>query len=240
MDSILILHGWGSKSSNWSTVKKLLEKGGFEVYVPDLPGFGDNPVPDKPWSVSDYAEWVEDFCRRNGLARFSLIGHSFGGGVALRFAADHGEMVQGLVLVNPAVVRVKNSKCYLGLAAAKTGNLILSVPLLSRLKPFLRKVLYRFLGTRDYRRLDFDKTNVMKETFKKVVSEDLSRYLPAVQVRTLVVWGEKDKLTPLSQGYSVNGRLPYSRMEIIKGGKHAINLEAPDVLAEKILNFIKS
>jgi len=238
--NILILHGWGSKADNWSAVKRFLEKEGADVYIPDLPGFGDSPVPENPWSVDDYVNWVDDFCRKNNLSRFHLIGHSFGGGVAMKFSTVHPEKVERLVLINPAIIRVRGPKYYLVLAAAKTGNLILSVPLLSRLKPLLRKVLYRLVGTRDYRKLDFDKTNIMKETFKKVTSEDLSCYLPAVQAQTLVVWSEKDELTPLNQGYIINGKMPRSKMEIIKGTKHAVNLEAPDVLAEKILSFIKS
>jgi pimeloyl-ACP methyl ester carboxylesterase len=238
--NILILHGWGSRADNWSAVKRFLEKGGADVYVPDLPGFGSNPVPENPWSVDDYVDWVDGFCRKNNLSRFYLVGHSFGGGVAMKFSTVHPEKVERLILVNPAIIRIRGLKYYLALIAAKVGNLILSVPLLSRLKPFLRKVLYRLVGTRDYKKLDFDKTNVMKETFKRVTSEDLSCYLPAVQTQTLVVWSEKDEMTPLNQGYIVNGKLSRSSMEIIKEAKHALNLESPDILAKKILSFIKS
>jgi pimeloyl-ACP methyl ester carboxylesterase len=235
---VLILHGWGSKSDNWKSVKKFLErKKDIRVYVPDLPGFGKEPMPKEPWSVDDYVEWVNTFCKKEKVNQFILIGHSFGGGIAVKFSALYPEKVKKLVLVNAAVIRSKSLKYYPCLVAAKTGNLIFSLPLLSKLKPFLRKTLYFLIGTRDYQRLDLDKTNTMKETFKKVVSEDLSCYLPAVQSETLVLWGEKD--TPLSCGYIINGGLPRSKMEIIKEAKHAINLEFPDVLAEKILKFIK-
>jgi len=239
IDTILILHGWGSSAKNWSRVKKFLEQKGKKVFVPDLPGFGLNPAPKNPWSVSDYSNWLEKFCRENNLSKFFLAGHSFGGGIAVKFAINHSESIQGLILINPAIIRIRTIKYYLSLAVAKSCNLILSLPLLSKLKPFLRRIFYWLLGTRDYQRLDLNKTTTMKETFRIVVSEDLSNYLPAVQSKTLVIWGEKDKVTPIEQGYCINGRLPYSRMEIIKGAKHGINLEMPDVLAEKILNFIK-
>ena len=241
MADILILHGWGSSSKNWSSVKKFLEEGGLKVYNPDLPGFGSNPAPKKPWSVDDYVKWVESFCKKNGLSKFFLLGHSFGGGISVRFASLHPEKVARLILVDPAIVRVRTPKYYLAVAAAKAGNMVLSVPLLSRLKPLLRIAMYKLIGSRDYRKLDLESTaNSMRETFKKVVSEDLSKYLPAVEAKTLVIWGENDDITPIRQGYFINARLPNSRMEIIKEARHGINLEFPDVLSEKVLNFLKS
>jgi pimeloyl-ACP methyl ester carboxylesterase len=237
---ILILHGWGSKSDNWKSVKRFLEKDKeVKVHIPDLPGFGKKAVPKKPWSTDDYAKWVNDFCKRKKFENIALVGHSFGGGLAVKFSALHPERVKKLILVNAAVIRSKSLKYYPSLVVAKTANLILSAPYLSKLKPFLRKGFYRLIGTSDYSKLDLDKTNVMKGTFKKVVSEDLSCYLPAVQAETLVIWGDKDMMTPISHGYAINAKIPKSRMEIIKGAKHAINLEFPDVLAEKILKFIK-
>ncbi len=240
MNDVVILHGWGSRAENWSTVKKFLERDGFKVHVPDLPGFGQNRVPPTFWSVDDYVEWVKGYCSEKNLSQFFLVGHSFGGGIAVKFASLYPKKVRGLVLVDAAIKRMKTPKYYLSLIVAKAGNLILVLPLLSRLKPILRRIFYRLIGTRDYQKLDSDKTNIMKETFKRVVSEDLMCHLPAVRAETLVVWGERDEITPLKEGYLINGGLPNSRLEIIEGVKHAPNLEAPDVLAEKISNFIKS
>lgn len=240
-NNILILHGWGSSSKNWSSVKKFLEEGGLKVYNPDLPGFGKSPAPKKPWAVDDYVSWVESYCKKTKLTKFFLMGHSFGGGIAVRFASLHPDKVERLILVDPAIVRVRTLKYYLGVTAAKAGNIVLSVPFFSWLKPLLRRVMYKLLGTRDYQKLDLESTaSSMKETFKKVVEEDLSKYLPAVEARTLVVWGEDDNITPIRQGYFINAKLPNSRMEIIKEARHGINLEFPDVLSEKVLKFLKS
>ena len=85
---LLILHGWDSNSGKWQKVKEILKKSGIEVLVPDLPGFGKNPPPQKAWGIENYKEWVMKFTEEKGWQRFNLLGHSFGGGIAIKMAAD--------------------------------------------------------------------------------------------------------------------------------------------------------
>ena len=238
MNSILILHGWGVGSKTWARVKEILESQGYKVFVPDFPGFGENPAPERPWSIDDYAEWVKSYCEKNGLSRFFLLGHSFGGGVAVRFTNDFPGQVKSLVLVAPKLHRQKTFRHYGGLVLAKIGKLVFSIPFLSFLHPLARKVLYELIGTRDYYRLELDKTNTMKETFKEVVGANLIPYLAAIKTPTLIVWGEKDQMVPISDAYLVNEEIKGSKLEIIKNGRHALNIENPEILAEKIIRFI--
>lgn len=239
MNPILILHGWGSSSKNWIRVKEILASQGYKVFVPDLPGFGENPAPNKPWGVSDYVEWVNTFAEKNNLSRFFLLGHSFGGGVAVRFINLFPEKILGLILVAPALRREKTIKYYIVLILAKIGNLIFSIPVFSFLRPLARKILYFVVGTRDYYKLELQKIVTMKETFKKIVSEDLLSYLPKIKTPTLIIWGKKDNATPVEIAYLINKDIEGSKLEIIEGGRHALNLEVPEVLAKKILEFLK-
>lgn len=239
METILILHGWGIGSKTWNRVKKILEDSGCDVFNPDLPGFGENPPPEKPWSVDDYANWVKEYCEKNNLPRIFLVGHSFGGGIAVKFTNNIPEQVKGLVLVAPKLHRQKTFRYYGGLALAKIGKLVFSIPVLSFLHPLARKVLYRLIGTRDYYRLELDRTNTMKETFKEVVGADLIPYLAAIKIPTLIIWGKKDQMTPVSDAYLINQEIKGSKLEIIADGRHALNIENPEILAQKILNFIK-
>ena len=107
MENILILHGWGSQAERWSEVKELLENGGYRVYVPDLPGFGESLPPPQAWSVDDYVEWVRSFCEKENLSQIFLLGHSFGGSIAIKFVNYFPEKVQGLILVAPKLKRQK-------------------------------------------------------------------------------------------------------------------------------------
>ena len=86
MTPILILHGWGSCAQNWQRVKDGLEGGGYRVYLSDLPGFGKGPALEKTWLTEDYVNWLNEYCEKNNLSQFFLIGHSFGGALAVKFS----------------------------------------------------------------------------------------------------------------------------------------------------------
>lgn len=238
MNTILILHGWGIGSKTWAQVKEILEGMGCRVYVPDLPGFGDNAPPVKPWVIDDYVNWVKSYCEQNGLSQFFLLGHSFGGGIAVKFVNALPEMAKGLILVAPKLHRQKTFRYYAGLFLAKIGKIVFSIPILFFLHPLARKVLYELIGSRDYYRLELDKTNIMKETFKEVVGADLIPCLAAIKTPTLIVWGKKDQMTPISDAYLAHKAIENSKLEIIKNGRHALNIENPGILAEKIIKFI--
>lgn len=237
--NILILHGWGIGSKTWVQVKDKLEETGHEVFVPDLPGFGVSSAPEKPWTIDDYVKWVRDYCAKNNLSDIVLIGHSFGGGLAVKFTNLFPGKVKKLILVAPKIRRHKTYQYYLGRALAYIGNIVFFVPPFSFLQPLAKKVLYRILGVHDYHKLDMRKAVVMKETFKQVIREDLTQYLSAIKNPTLIVWGKKDIATPFKDAILINQAIAGSKIEIIENGGHALNLQFPEILAQKILNFIK-
>jgi pimeloyl-ACP methyl ester carboxylesterase len=237
MAKVLILHGWGSSAKNWQKVKSILESQGVEVFLPDLPGFGLSPALEKPWSVSDYAQWVFDYCRQQNLSQFFLLGHSFGGGVAVKLASSFPLALKGLILAAPALKRRKGPFYWLVLVLAKIGGFIFSLPVLSFLEPWARKVVYFIIGKHDYYRLEKE---AVKKTFKNVVEEDLTGYLPKINAPCLIVWGDKDAATPFQDASLIQQSIKNSRLEVIKEAGHALNLHNTEILTEKILNFIKT
>ena len=70
--ALLILHGWGSNSARWQRVKELLGEKGIEVLVLDLPGFGINPSPPKPWGRDDYLNWIFQKVKEKNWQKFNL------------------------------------------------------------------------------------------------------------------------------------------------------------------------
>ena len=238
MKDILILHGWGSRAKNWNQVKQLLENRGYGVLVPDLPGFGENPQPARPYSIDDYVTWVSDFCEKENLSQFLLLGHSFGGAIAIKLVNKYPEKVGKLVLVAPKLKRYKNWKYYVSLILAKIGKVVFSVPGVSLLQPLARKSLYYLIGTRDYYQLEVERALIMKETFKRVVKEDVTAYLSRIKIPTLIIWGKKDKITPLKSAYLAKKQIADSELEILENCRHVPNLEMPEALTEKILNFL--
>lgn len=239
VNSILILHGWGSCAKNWNQIKELLEKQGYKVFIPDLPGFGLAPEPPKPWSVDDYVEYVKNYSEKEGVSQFFLLGHSFGGRIAIKFAVKYPEKISKLVLIDTAgVAREKNLNLRqkILIKLGKFRYFIKSLPILKIFYPIFRKIAYILAGTKDYYLI---KSQVMKETFKKIISEDLTPYLSEITSQTLIVWGEKDKLVPLKNGYLIKEKITRSQLEIIPEVGHSPHLEATEKLVNIIVKFLR-
>lgn len=231
MNTVLILHGWGSCAKNWSRVKDILENQGLKVYVPDLPGFGENPAPSQPWTIDDYVDWVRNFCEKNNLSQFFLLGHSFGGSVAIKFSLKYPEKIKKMFLVASAGIRRKTIKKEIFKKIANFLKKFSFLPLYSLLRKIFYKVIIRksdYLYTQD----------TMKETYLRVINEDLSNHLSQISVKTIIIWGQKDKTTPLKDAYLMKEKIPGANLEIIPNIKHNPQTEAPEILAEKIIQFI--
>ena len=228
MVTLVLLHGWQSSKERWQRVKEEIKKGGIKVIVPDLPGFKKETELKRPWGLDDYVEWVKRSFFINE-DQFFLAGHSFGGRIAIKFAIKYPEKLSGLILVSAAGIKPKRNPL-----------VSIFVPIFKKLSflpgyRFFRKIFYRFvLKKTDYVNLK----GAMKETFKKVINEDLTPLLPKIKVPTLIIWGEKDKITPLSDAFLMKKEIKNSKLEILKDIGHAPHLENPKVLSQKILNFI--
>jgi len=99
---VILLHGWALAQHTYRQVVSAIAEQGCRVIAPSLPGFGGTPeLPGAQFSLRGYAQWVADFVEVLGVEESAVVvGHSFGGGVAIRYAADHHERVRSLVLVN--------------------------------------------------------------------------------------------------------------------------------------------
>lgn len=236
---ILILHGWGGSSDSWIKVQEILTKEGYQVICPDLPGFGKSKIPPQPWSLNDYREWLNEFINSLGLKEFCLLGHSFGGGLAVKFSTKYTEKVKSLILTDAAVIRKKRPsfRQMIAFFLAKVGYIFLSFPFFGKIfYPLARKIIYKIAGTHDY----YFARGVMKETFKKTLNEDLSQYLSKIKIPTLIIWGEKDKNLPLNDGFLISKLIPNSKVKIIDGANHSPHRKTPEKLVKIIIQFIKS
>lgn len=235
METILILHGWGwpISSTQWFKVKELLGNNDYAVFLPDLPGFGATPAPIRPWRLDDYVEWVNNFCEKNSLSQFFLVGHSFGGSLASKFSLKYPGKIKKLVLVDSAGIRKRRLKKEIQKSVAHFLNVFSFLPFYG----LVRKIAYRTL----FRHSDYLLTEgVMKETYLNVIGEDISDIFFAISVPALLIWGEKDGITPLKHAYFMQEKIPGAKLEIIPGIKHNPHRETPEILAEKIIKFIKS
>lgn len=231
MADILILHGWGSSAKNWGRVKELLEKRGDRVFVPDLPGFGESPAPEKPWAIDDYVDWVKQHIDQNLTGQLYLIGHSFGGATAIKYAIKYPQGVQKLILVAASYRRRKTVRRLTLSITAKCFKVFSFLPFYN----LFRRAFYKFIvGKSDYPHA----AGVMKETYLKIIQEDLTGIVSSVKIPTLIIWGEKDSATPIENALLLNKSIKNSEVAIIENGDHDLERKVPEILAEKIINFL--
>lgn len=234
---LLILHGWGGSSDSWVEVQKILAKEGYKVIVLDLPGFGKTTSPKESWEIKDYTTFFLKFLEKLDFKKIILLGHSFGGRIALKFTALYPEKLEFLILCASAGVKIPYTlKQKIIYVIAGIGNFLFSPRFLRRFKDSARNIFYLIIRQRDYRKAK----GTMRDTFKKIVDEDLFPELSEIKTKTLILWGEKDKVVPLKIAYLIKEKIPRSILAIIPKASHTPNLEFPDKLTEIILKFLKS
>jgi pimeloyl-ACP methyl ester carboxylesterase len=234
-ENFLILHGWNGSSDSWRKIIEILEIK-YKVICPDFPGFGKTETPKISWSLNDFVEWLKDFTEKLDLKEFFLLGHSFGGRVAIKFSISYPEKVKKLILVSSAGIRQEwGLKEKIVFQISKIGNAIFSKNPFFRFKDGARNFFYRIARIKDYSRAK----GIMKETMKKIVEEDLLLELSKIQNKTLIIWGEKDKIIPLKYAFIFKEKIKNSKLEILPKIFHSPHLEDPEKLAEVLISNLK-
>jgi pimeloyl-ACP methyl ester carboxylesterase len=232
---LIILHGWGSSINSWTNIALSLEKNGVKVFVPDLPGFGETPEPERAWAVDDYISFVKSFSHHIGAETFCLAGHSFGGQIAIGYAVQYPNDIPALILIAAARIhKRKKIKVKAFLIFAAMGKLIFSTPFLCTLKPIVQKIWTKLTGERDY----YLASSRMKKTMQLVVGEEAGLKLDAIKTRTLILWGGGDTITPLEDAKIVNKKILNSTLYVFEGVGHDLNFKKPSEVAQKIFEFI--
>jgi len=231
METLVILHGWGSSKEKWQALKKELEKKEIRVLAPDLPGFKDESKLSRAWTFDDYLRWLEALLKKE--EKFFLLGHSFGGGLAVKFASRHPDKIKGLILVSAGIVRMKTKKIVL---ISKIAHIFNNFCFLPGYKTAQKLIYYKILKRPDYLKAKGE----LKQTFKNIIAEDLTPILSKIKTRTLIIWGKNDKLTPLQDAEIIHKNLKNSQLKIFDNVGHLVHRDlGAKVLAQEIIKFIK-
>jgi pimeloyl-ACP methyl ester carboxylesterase len=237
--TILILHGWGRAKNAQTAYKKtigLFEKKGYEVYAPDMPGFGEAANPKVPFKLENYAEYIRNFIKKHNIHAPILIGHSFGGRVAIKYITSNTTDVKALILCGvPGFTPVKKVKLFASLLIAKIGSLIFSLPGLSTLEEKIRSWFYYVIGARDFYRAE----GTMRDTFKNIVREELKDMMEAIRIPTLLVWGDKDAIVPIHVATRMKNIIRNSKLLIIPDGKHSVIMDEPTIFVDDVHSFLQ-
>ena len=222
---VVMLHGWARSSADFARLGEVAVAHGADVLNFDLPGFGVSPPPNSPWGSSDYAQAVAGAIAEHLQGRdrqdFFLLGHSFGGRVALALAATSPVGLKEVFVAGVPLFRsAKPAKPRLGYRILRKAANLSLVP-----KETLERYRDRH-GSADYRNAQ----GMMRSIFVRVVNEDYYDFLSAIDVPCHLLWGELDSAAPLSQAKRALGLLRGGDLEVVSGGDHFAPIAAGGVM----------
>ena len=216
---ILLLHGWGQ---NIEMMKPLGDAfcDKFRITIIDFPGFGQSEEPKEPWTIDKYSLMLEEFVKLTDIKKPIVMGHSFGGRVAIRFSSRNP--IEKLVLFGSPCIRIQE-------------ELSLKVKILKGLKklPGMNQIgefMKQYIGSRDYKAA----SPIWRQTLVEVVNEDLSKYAREIEEPTLLIWGEQDTEAPVSEAQELEKIMMDAALIILPGTHYAYLENLPRVVA--ILN----
>jgi len=229
---VLFLHGWQDNLHTFDSLVSLLSPV-LRIIRLDLPGFGKSEVPKETWDLNNYVQFIEDFIQKLDIQVYALVGYSFGGRIAIKGEATKNLQAQKIILICSAgIAKNRTLRNSLLKILAKIGGLITYMPPLIFWREGLRKRIYSFIGS------DYLNTGVLKETFLKIISEDLSVSAKKITTPTLLIWGESDTETLLSDGKQLARLIPNSKLKVISGAGHFVHKEKSQEVARLVQEFL--
>ncbi len=217
-ETAVILQGWGTSYPLYDVVAKaLLPK--YRVLQFDLPGFGASQEPPESWNVDQFTDFFIKLMEALEIKKTVLIGHSYGGRMIIKLVARDNIPfeIDKIVLIDSAGVMPKRS-------------------FVQKVRVFRYKILKKILyfkpvylmfselielwkstqGSEDYR----NASPVMKGCLVKAVNEDLTHLFEKNKYDTLLIWGDRDDATPLSDAKTMEKLMPSAGLAVIPGGGH--------------------
>jgi len=216
---VVFLHGWGRQGQDFATAASALADHGVSSLTLDLPGFGATPAPETAGGARQYAELVAPTLRSLGDEPLVLVGHSFGGRIAVVLAATYPELVRALVLTGAPLVH-KNSSSK-SPRAYRVARWLHGKGLMSdeRMEAARKKH-----GSADYR----NARGVMRDVLVASVNESYEDELAHVAAPVWMVWGENDLDVPVAIAERASALLQHpASLEVVSGAGHLLPISAP-------------
>ena len=255
--AVLLLHGLGCDHTTWAPVMESLART-HTVIAPDLLGHGESDKPRADYSVGGYANGMRDLLTVLGIDAVTVVGHSFGGGVAMQFAYQYPERTERLVLVGsgglgPEVTPVIRAITTPGFHQVMG---VLSVPLLRHVTTTTMRLLARS-GVTQLR--DLDEVADIYDSFKDPRTRVAIRHVVRAvvdwrgQIITMadraylteampmcVIWGAEDQVIPVAHAANASALAPSARVEVIPNAGHFPHKDHPERFVKIVRDFIRS
>ena len=199
---VILMHGWGCNHTTLASIEATLSPH-MKVYNVDFPGFGESTEPQEVWGVEQYTQLIEELVKAEGIENPVLLGHSFGGRVGIVYASRNA--VKKLILTDAAGVKPRRTlKYYYKVYSYKLmKHLVLAIYGKEKGEARL-DVIRGKKGSSDYK----NSSPKMRAIMSRVVNEDLKHLMPSIKCPTLLIWGENDTATPLSDAKTMERLIP--------------------------------
>ncbi len=219
---LVFLHGYLASKENFYGQINYFSKQ-YRVTALDFAGMGASETLTEPFSVGDYADWTARALESLHISFPHLIAHSFGGRVAIKMLS-RGDVFDRVVLAGCA-----------GIVKKRSAGYRLRVRAYRAVKRVAPKFAEAHFGSDDYRRL----SPVMRESFKKIVNEDLREDAKRIARPVLFINGTEDRETPLSSVKILHACVANSALCLMEGCGHFVHLDDPlafNLAAEEFLH----
>jgi pimeloyl-ACP methyl ester carboxylesterase len=228
---LVLVHGAGGNHLSWPSQLRRLH--GYRVYSLDLPGHGKSRGRGLQ-SIKSYGKNAVTWIQQLELPKIFLAGHSMGGAIALWLALNHPELIRGLVLISTGA-RLPVNLSLIDELATQVGlppavDKIIDWSFSDRIEPALiENVKTQMLKNRP---------SVLAGDFRACDTFDLSQHVGEIQVPTLILVGDEDKMTPVSFSEELAAGIPGAELAVISGAGHMLPLEQPDQVVKVIREFL--
>jgi pimeloyl-ACP methyl ester carboxylesterase len=226
---VVLVHGAGENSLLW---RKMMEgmSGGAKAVAVDLPGHPTGEISCR--SVEDYSEALREFLKGGGLDHPVVGGHSMGGAVVLTLALTHPEEIGGLVLVSTGAKLGVAPEILDGLRTQPMRTIE------NLITPWSFNSIDLALGREARAALSVSNLPVFLNDYLACTGFDVRNDLKRIETRTLIICGDKDRMTPPKFSHYLNANIAGSELRFIKDSGHMLPLEKPEAVASVIQSFL--
>ena len=231
---LILLHGWLASSETMKPLQKHLAKK-FKVYNVDIIGFGKSDLPDNPMSTNDFGDFLADFIKQLNIEKPILIGHSNGGKTIINYAGRNLGDINKIVLIDSTGIKPKRKlNYYIKIYTFKVVKNVVKI-LPKKLENLREKALSKF-GSQDYK----SSPEILRKTMNIILNEDQKHIMKNINVPTLMIWGDKDTATPISNAREIEKLIPNSGVAVIEGAGHFSYLENLPLCLAILDEFLKN